>query len=66
MATLQDQIKRLFSDVDPEVRQLVDKVISIEVEFLHLENPVGIKDEIAKAINSVVIATTPREDRDEN
>ncbi|MCK6580453.1 MAG: hypothetical protein L6Q98_20355 [Anaerolineae bacterium] len=53
MASLQTQIDSLFKGIEPDVFELVTRVIEIEKEFLHLERPHGVMEKIEGALDSV-------------
>lgn len=53
MASLQTQIENLFKGVEPDVLELVTRVLEIEKEFLHLERPHGVMEKIEDALDAV-------------
>jgi hypothetical protein len=63
MASLQKQILSLFDGTEPEVLELVTRVIEIEQEFLHLKNPMGVMDKIDAALDTVAQTSLKNEVR---
>jgi hypothetical protein len=63
MASLQTQIASLFDGVEPEVFDLVTRVLEIEKEFLHLKTPHGVMEKIEEALNMVAQASIKNEAR---
>ncbi len=53
MASLQTQIENLFKGVEPDILELVTRVLEIEKEFLHLERPHGVMEKIEDALDAV-------------
>lgn len=49
-----EDIDEAWGELSPAGRDLVSRVIRIEREKLHMGNPVGIHDELLKAIDEVV------------
>lgn len=63
MTSLQKQILSLFDGVEPEILELVTRVIEIEQEFLHLERPHGVMEKIDEALDVVAQASLKNEAR---
>lgn len=63
MASLQKQIASLFEGVEPDILELVTRVLEIEQEFLHMENPRGVNEKIDAAIDVVAQASLKNEAR---
>lgn len=63
MASLQKQIASLFEGIEPDVLELVTRVLEIEQEFLHLENPRGVMEKIDAALDVVAQASLKNEAR---
>lgn len=61
MASLQTQIASLFEGSEPDVFDLVTKVLEIEKEFLHLERPHGVMEKIEEALSLVAQASIKNE-----
>ncbi len=63
MASLQKQIASLFEGIEPDVRELVTRVLEIEKEFLHLKRPDGIMERINAAVDEVAQLSLKNEAR---
>lgn len=63
MASLQTQIASLFDGIEPDVLDLVTKVLDIEKEFLHMERPHGVMEKIEEALDIVAQASIKNEAR---
>ena len=63
MASLQTQIANLFDGIEPDVLDLVMRVLEIEKEFLHLERPHGVMEKIEGALDTVAQASIKNEAR---
>lgn len=63
MASLQTQIASLFDGIEPDVLDLVTKVLEIEKEFLHLERPHGVMEKVEAALDTVAQASIKNEAR---
>ncbi|MEP7293315.1 MAG: hypothetical protein ABI835_16145 [Chloroflexota bacterium] len=63
MASLQTQITSLFDGIEPDVLDLVTKVLEIEKGFLHLEKPHGVMEKIEEALDIVAQASIKNEAR---
>ena len=63
MASLQKQIASLFEGIEPDVLELVTRVLEIEKEFLHLERPHGVMEKIDAALDAVAQASIKNEAR---
>jgi hypothetical protein len=63
MATLQTQIANLFEGIEPDVLELVTRVLEIEKEFLHLERPHGVMEKIEDALDVVAQTSIKNEAR---
>ncbi len=63
MASLQTQIASLFDGIEPDVLDLVTRVLEIEKEFLHLERPHGVMEKIEEALDVVAQASIKNEAR---
>ncbi len=53
MSTLRQQIKQLFEGVNPYVQELVYDVLEIETDYIHMQRPRGVMDELYSAIEKV-------------
>lgn len=60
MANLHQQILALFEDYDPDVRQVVQDVLEIELENIHYEKP-RVKDPILDVLDRVARLRLERE-----
>jgi hypothetical protein len=63
MASLQKQIAGLFEDADPDILELLTRVLQIEQEFLHLERPHGVMEKISDALDVIAQASLKSEGR---
>lgn len=63
MASLQKQIASLFEGIEPDVLDLVTRVLEIEKEFLHLKRPDGIMEKINAALDEVAQLSIKNEGR---
>ncbi|MCE7948740.1 MAG: hypothetical protein DYG88_15055 [Chloroflexi bacterium CFX4] len=63
MTSLQNQIATLLEGTDPDVRELVNKVLEIEQEFLHLERPHGVMEKINDILNRIAQASIEKEEQ---
>lgn len=66
MASLQSQIESLFTGVEPDVLELVDRVLDIEKEFIHLKQPIGVMEKIESALDAVAQNSLKKEAMNEN
>ena len=53
MPGLQKQILELFSDVDPDLREVVADVLMIELELIHMGKPRGVMEKINDILEHV-------------
>ena len=53
MPGLQKQLLDLFSDLEPDVRDVVKRVLEIEQSLIHLERPHGVMEQIDQILETV-------------
>ena len=53
MPGLQKQLLDLFSDLEPDVREVVKRVLEIEQSLIHLERPHGVMEQIDQILETV-------------
>jgi len=53
MPGLQKQLLDLFSDLEPDVREVVKRVLEIEQSLIHLEKPHGVMEQIDQILETV-------------
>lgn len=53
MPGLQKQLLDLFSDLEPDVREVVKRVLEIEQSLIHLERPHGVMEQIDQILEIV-------------
>lgn len=53
MPGLQKQLLDLFSNLEPDVREVVKRVLEIEQSLIHLERPHGVMEQIDQILETV-------------
>lgn len=53
MPGLQKQLLDLFSDLEPDIRDVVKRVLEIEQSLIHLEKPHGVMEQIDQILETV-------------
>lgn len=53
MPGLQKQLLDLFNDLEPDVREVVKRVLEIEQSLIHLERPHGVMEQIDQILETV-------------
>ena len=65
MPNLQKQILGLFEDIDPDLREVVTRVLDSEQKYIHLERARGITEDIDQILEEVARKVL-KEKRDED
>lgn len=50
-----DEMKKIWENADPQVRKIIERILEKEKEKLHMEKPLGIKDDILDIFKKEII-----------
>ena len=59
---MNEKMKEMIATLEPEIRELVTEVISIERRFMDMKTPVGVKQEIKALLERQVKGTALRDE----
>lgn len=51
---MNEKMKEMIETLDPEIRDLVTEVISVERKYMDMKQPVGVKQEIKTVLEKYV------------